>query len=57
MYDDDSRGTHSQDLILGGVEPIETIEDLLRKCDFFDSVAPKDRVEEILAREMRPKTA
>ena len=48
MYNDDrSTGAHSRDLV--GDEPIETIEDLLRKCGFFDGIIPNQRDDEVLA--------
>jgi hypothetical protein len=40
---DRDTGAHSQDLILAGVEPVESIEDMLRERGFFDSVKPDNK--------------
>jgi hypothetical protein len=39
----------SRDLTPAGIESIESIEDLLRKCGFFDALVPEEREEEVLA--------
>ncbi len=45
MYDDD-RWTESVDHIL---DPVESIEEMLRKCGFFDTVVPSKKDDEALA--------
>ncbi len=42
-------GTHSRDPIPAEKESVESIEDLLRRFGFFDSVVPDEKDEEALA--------
>lgn len=47
--DDRMRDPNLQDPDLAETEPIESIEDLLKKCGFFDGILPKESDEEALA--------
>lgn len=50
MYHDDcSTREHFRNLCPAEAEAIESIEDLLRKCGFFDAVAPNEKNEKALA--------
>jgi hypothetical protein len=49
MYNDNNTAAQSRDLILAGGEPIESIEDLLRKCGFFDAIVCGEKDEEVFA--------
>jgi hypothetical protein len=41
--DNRDNGAHSGSLILAGVEPVESIEDLIRQRGFFDTVETDDK--------------
>jgi hypothetical protein len=41
--DNRETGAHSVSLILAGLEPIESIEEILKKRGFFDNVETSDK--------------